>query len=192
MIIQKYIKIFKSLLILPTCLLVLTSCGKEFKNSEDSEEVGKTSELVKNLSFEFSFTGDAQLKSKNFMFTEGALVTLPEKIYIKSGKPQDYKIRVYFNSNYSPDQRSAEEEYYCTYTSSKEILENEIPDENGYYHKFDGCLQDVDEDGELDYLEYNVGEQVFQNKGMYMRLDLIKGFSDETAEVFTEFQIKSF
>lgn len=181
----------KSLSILPACLLFV-ACGKKPVSSSNSDEIVITPELNKNVAMEIKFSGDTELTSKSYMFERDAQVTIPELIHLKSGTPLNYMVNIYFNTNHSPEQRDTESEFYCSYENLKLIGDAAKDSPTGYLHRFAGCFEDVDRDGEVENLEYKAGQQIFQEKWRYVRVDLVSGFSYEDSEIFTELRIKWF
>ena len=187
MIFKKYIA-RKTLLILPACCLAFISCGKKPINSSSSPDVDVTPALSKNISFEMSFEGNAEFQSQSFLFEEDGQVTIPDLVHLKSGSPLNYEVRVYFNTNHSPEQRDAIDEFYCSYLSVKKIGDS-AESLAEYTHSFLGCFENEEKEREKISLGYVPGQKVFQDQWNYVRLDLVSGYSKTKTEVYAELSV---
>lgn len=172
----------RSLFVLPACLMLI-SCGKKVTSSSGDNEVTLIPELNRAVNLEMSFKGDTESKSKSYLFIEDAQVRIPDQIHVKSGSPLRFTVNIYFNTNHNPEQRDTVSEFFCSYKNVKVIGQDR------YYQEFLGCFEDVDADGELENLDYKAGQQIFQERWRYIRVDLVDGFSYEESEIFTELEI---
>lgn len=184
----------KSLNILPACLLFV-ACGKKPINSSSSDDIVLNEELNTNVAVGITFNGDSDLTSKSHMFERDAQVKIPEVLHVKSGKPLYYEVRVHFNSNHSPEQRDNGSEIVCSYQNLKLHGEAAKNSPTGYDHRFEGCFQDLNGNNileEHENLDYKVGQQIFQERWRYVRVDLVRGFTYDESEIYTEFEINWF
>ena len=183
----------KSLFVLPACCLALVSCGKKPIGSEGSKDPDITAPLSKSVSLELDFTGDAALLSKSYMFQEDAGVIIPKKIHLKTGQPLNYIVNIYFNTNHSPEQRDATDEFFCSYKSIKQIGETENPSPDGYTHVFEDCFESLEDQQDGRGLGFIPGEtEIVQKQWQYIRMDLVRGYSTSKATIHTEFSVNWF
>lgn len=123
------------------------------------------------------------------MFQDKASVTIPEKVYIKSGQPLNYLVNIYFNTGHSPEQRDRTDQFYCSYRSYKVIGETDNPTPDGYDHRLVGCFDNEEAERNEEDLGYKAGSIIPLEEQMYIRVDLISGFSHNVTQLYTEFSI---
>jgi len=176
------------LFVMTVLSMTLVSCGQPIEGSKNSQDDSNlTPELSANivLSMELTDHTDSESSpSSSYLFENTASVTIPAGVYLKSGTPDSYLVNLVFNASESRDHGIDINEFYCQYESIKEI--------KGYVHIFRGCFQDVDNDGIVEDLGYNIGQKVIQDKWNYIRFDRVSGQNIENASVWTELETHEF
>jgi len=168
------------------------ACGKKVQNTDPNagKIVNRTPALsASNIKLVSRFNSDGAVENDIYKFQDDAWLTIPEHVFIESGEPLNFTVRVFFNTKDS-QALAGEPELFCEYRSAKQIGNANDPSAiNGYYHHFAGCFEDVDGDGTPDQINYSPGSQVAQNQQRYIRLEYVSGFTDEETQVSSDIEI---
>ena len=179
--------LFKSGMLCASCL-VFFSCGKAIKDSGSSNEDNNVTLTpgANAINLELAFDGNGADERATFLFDRDARVKLPQQIVVESGSPQNFIVRVHFNTQNTQLNSTNFQEMYCDYQNIKQIGDVANPSEDGYFHRFKGCYSDPDEDGEVDHLNFQPGQIVVQDEGNYISLEFINGFTNSETTVSAE------
>lgn len=170
--------------------LVMTGCGKKVENSTVETQTNfAQAEFIypTSININLAFEQEKSLSNYRYEFEANAWVSIPqaEEIQIKSGDPEHFRVRIYFNSNDSKTLVDAQETY-CEYLTVKV---RDISGASNYKSQFKGCYEDVDFDGEPDPMSYSPGLEIVQEKDKYIRFVFEYGFSNQPTEVETKLNI---
>lgn len=184
-------KRLKNLSILTCMAITFCGCGNKAENSgSEVDNVVITPGLNAtsvNLSLQFD-ESDSEVASTSVVFQNNAWVAVPEFVYLKSGDPLRFTVRLYFNTT----EQTAQEEHnelYCEYENIKQLSNIQNRSFDGYFHRLLGCFSDVDNDGEVDELNYEAGTEIAIDKNKMIRFEFVKAFTESNTEVFTDIDI---
>ncbi len=138
-----------------TLLAIFSSCGKEVKNSGTSLTVQRAELTASTISLNVSSDASSAL----VRVPQDAWVRIPETLKSQNLEAS-YFGKLYFNTNIQ-----SEYGMYCVYK----------PTSNAF--QFEGCYEDVDQDGIPDLISYFPGEEVAIDENNFIKLEII---SEET------------
>lgn len=179
----------KKLFSAPCFVCLLFSCGKKVENSSDGSgrvilpgESG-TKFIDVNVDAQASRIGSAQFEAPR-----NAWVRVPAAPKVLEGDALIVSTRIYFNS--TKKSNSQYQEFYCDYTSIKMINNPTAKDINkNYNHYFKGCFEDVDQDGEIDELNFIPGDEVALEKDKNLQIEVEVDDNANTLSIRSEIEI---
>ncbi len=154
------------------CML-LVGCGKQVKNSAESEEIRRDSLTSSNIVLEDEFSsGSISSKStitlnSTFEFHQDSAVRIPASVAVTSGNAGNNTAVIYFNAQNEDDYG-----FYCKYiggaTSNSPVTQTDFT--NGLFYHFHSCYTLPNDLGEVNYYP---GREVIQFQENSVILELL-------------------
>lgn len=171
-----------------TLITLVIACGKAPKNSSDKSdnEYDITPGLATDLVLELDIA-DNSAQTMSYKIKDYGWANIPKYIYLKTGSPQHFTTRVYFNSLDQNSILSTGGELYCDYINTKKI------GSEGYLHHFDGCYDgEIGERTNHDPFNEESSNAIAIDKDKLIKFELLDGFaSSGTYSLFTEIFIQA-
>jgi len=165
------------------------SCGKEIQTTGSGSDLKRTHALkVSNIHFNFLI--DTELifdAAKTFQSDGSGWARIPTGPTIISGNPVFFESRVYINITSTTD-LSDGSHFFCEYTSLR-LPEQNSSELEDYIHIFNGCKEDIDNDGVPDLINYNVGDNIALQEGNFIRVEVTTSESDDIVEIHSEIEV---
>ncbi len=181
-------------LLLMTLVSTLFGCGKPVKDSESTNDEGSTvvnrpgaTVSMLELSLAMNPQRDSIASSSNLVAGD-AWARIPESVFVSEGSPLVISSKVYLNTKETSKRSSPE--LFCSYTSIRQVTGTDQPSPDGYNHYFKGCYQDVDNDGQVDELNYIPGDEIAVDKGNYIVLSVQSDNSVNSLVILSEIELR--
>lgn len=176
-----------------TALAVL-SCGKKVQNTDPNagKFVSRSPALSgSSLRLNSRFNSSGVVENDLYQFKAEAWITIPEYVIVESGAPENFVVRVYFNTK-NEVSLAGSKELFCDYRNTKQYSSQGKMFIDNYYHQFLGCFEDIDADGVVEELNYSPGVQIAQDENHYVRLEYISGETDSETTVSVDVDLEWF